>query len=129
MRLPSGSRVRLHGEVRRVLERGRTSASGPVVVYAYGRGDPLPPRFALVVGRRWGGAVERNLVRRRLREAFRIERAGLPAGFDFALTPRAPVGAAVFEHVRRALAAAARSAARKFGSEGPKPPSVGAKRK
>lgn len=104
------------------MERGRSSASGAVVVYAFGRGDSAPPRYCLVVGRRWGGAVERNVVRRRLRESFRLFRASLPSGFDYALTPRSSVAAAPFDAIGPALAAAGRSAARKFTAEGPRPP-------
>ena len=46
--------------VRRVFDRGRSGASGPVVAYVFRRDDELAPRYALVVGKRWGNAVQRN---------------------------------------------------------------------
>ncbi|MCI0589959.1 MAG: ribonuclease P protein component, partial [Planctomycetes bacterium] len=83
--LPRGARLTRHRDVRRPLDRGRSAASGGVVVYAWGREDGLPARFALVVGRRWGDAPIRNRVRRLLRESFRTARPDLPAGFDLVL--------------------------------------------
>lgn len=59
-------------------------------------------RFGLVVGRKHGGAVERNRVRRRLREAFRLCRLQLPVGFDIAAAPHAGKKTAV-EHYRVSL--------------------------
>jgi ribonuclease P protein component len=124
LRLPRGSRITRSREVRRGFDLGRSAASGPVVVYAFGRGDARPPRYALVVGRKWGDAVTRNRQRRLLREAFRTCRAALPAGFDFVLLPRAKFAGSRMHQVREALRDAARVAARRFGDEGPAAPRV-----
>jgi ribonuclease P protein component len=118
LRLPRGSRVRLGSEVRRAFDRGRSAAAGPLVVYAYDRADSRPARYALVVGRRWGGAVERNRVRRLLREAFRTRRPELALGFDFALLPRAPLGRTPLGGPGRDLTSAARRAAARFREHG-----------
>jgi len=90
-----------------------------VVVYAFDRGDGRPPRFALVVGRKWGDAVRRNRQRRLLREAFRTARPDLPAGFDLVLLPRASLVSMSMTDVRDALCDAARRAATRFTGEGP----------
>jgi ribonuclease P protein component len=106
-------------EVRRAFDAGRSAASGPVVVYAFDRADGRPPRFALVVGRRWGDAVTRNRLRRLLRESFRTARPELPEGFDLVLLPRADFSAQRMPQVRDALRDAARRATARFRREGP----------
>lgn len=93
-----------------MFDRGRSAAAGPVVVYARTRDDELPSRYALVVGKRWGDAVERNRIRRLLREAFRTGRHELPQGFDYLLLPRDPLADHAMEFVRRHLVHAAQRA-------------------
>ena len=44
-------------------------------------------RIGLVVGRKVGNAVRRNRVKRLFREVFRLNREGLPKGFDFVFLP------------------------------------------
>jgi ribonuclease P protein component len=65
--------------------------SGPLVVYL--RPGDLPHwRLGLSVGRRVGGAVERNRIKRLLREAFRLSQAELPLaggrGYDMVINVR-----------------------------------------
>ena len=50
-----------------------------------------PGRVAFAVGRRVGGAVERNRGRRRMREAFRRQANGMPEGVDVVLIGRGEV--------------------------------------
>lgn len=116
--LPSGSRVRRHAEVRRVFDRGRSGASGPVVAYAFRRDDELPARYALVVGKRWGNAVKRNRIRRLLRESFRLSRPGLPPGYDVILLPRDPLHTLGLADVRPHVRSAIHTAVRRFRRDG-----------
>jgi ribonuclease P protein component len=46
------------------------------------------PRVGFTVGRVLGGAVERNRMRRRLREAVRLELAALNAPVDVVINPK-----------------------------------------
>jgi ribonuclease P protein component len=50
-----------------------------------------PPRIGLTAGRVLGGAVERNRIRRRMREAVRMHLRELPERVDVVLHPRKQV--------------------------------------
>lgn len=81
----------------RAFREGRSFATRHLVLHAFPRpaGDPgdagaePAPRLGVSVGRRVGGAVERNRVKRLLREAFWAVAPSLPATHDFVLVARA----------------------------------------
>jgi len=60
-------------------------------------------RLGLTVPRAIGGSVDRNRIKRRLREAFRRHRADLRPRWDIVLNPRRTALAAPFADLERAL--------------------------
>jgi ribonuclease P protein component len=81
LRFPRGARLANAGEFRRVKERGRSLGGRFIVLGVLREADPgRATRIGLITSRRVGGAVVRNRVRRRLREAIRVSRPRLRAG-------------------------------------------------
>jgi ribonuclease P protein component len=72
----------------RVFRSGRSHACREFVLYLFPRGETSEPRLGLSVSRKVGGAVERNRVKRVLREAFALESDRLPPGTDAVVVAR-----------------------------------------
>lgn len=100
-RIPSDQRLRRSQRVRspldfaRIRRHGR-SIGGRLVALGWARQQAPagPTRVGFSVGKRVGGAVVRNRVKRRLREAMRRELASIPPGWDLVLSARAPAAEA-----------------------------------
>jgi ribonuclease P protein component len=88
---PRTGRLRLSrsADFDRVFRQGRSHAGRELVLYVFPRGEADDePRLGLSVSRKVGGAVERNRVKRLLREAFAAEGERLPAGTDAVVVAR-----------------------------------------
>ncbi len=93
--LPKQARLRRTADYRKVYAEGRRRNLGVLVAFARATGVQ-PSRVGLTVSRAFGGAVERNRVKRRLREAVRRHRADLGPGWDIVFHPRTQAKAAKF---------------------------------
>jgi ribonuclease P protein component len=93
------------------LQGHGTVRSNTLLVVRVRRTDLEETRFGLSTGRKLGGAVVRNRVRRRLREALRVMAPSFQPGWDVLIIARPPVIAAD----RAALAGALHSLLRRGG--------------
>ena len=94
-------RLSKSADFQRVYRQGRSAASRHLVLYAFPREqveNGAGIRLGVSVGRRVGGAVERNRVKRLLREAFWSLDDRLPQTHDYVIVARP--GAAQFAEGR-----------------------------
>jgi len=94
--------LRQNREFRRVYARGRSAAGGLLAVYVRPNRS-AGNRLGLTVGSKLGGAVVRNRVRRRMKEAYRLNEAGLALGFDVVLVARSRAVHATYWELEREL--------------------------
>jgi ribonuclease P protein component len=91
---PKRRRLSRSGEFDRVYRDGSSHATRYLVLYSFPRRDEgnEDVRLGVSVSRKVGGAVERNKVKRALREAFWGLSDRLPEKYDFVVVARAELG-------------------------------------
>ncbi len=95
--MPGGAkrrRLSRSGEFDRVYRDGSSHATRYLVLYTFPRKeeDREDVRLGVSVSRRVGGAVDRNKVKRTMREAFWALADRLPPRHDFVIVARAEIG-------------------------------------
>jgi ribonuclease P protein component len=90
---PAGrGRLSRSSEFERVYRHGRSAANRHLVLYAFPNVATREARLGLSVSRKVGGAVERNRVKRLLREAFTRASGGRIEGQDVVVVARPEAG-------------------------------------
>ena len=113
-------RLSRSGEFDRVYREGRSHANRYLVVYAFPRpGADGDPRLGVSVGRKLGGAVERNKVKRMLSEAFWASAEDLQPGHDFVIVARPDAGQLADERGGTGIAEALRDVLSEAGLASP----------
>lgn len=114
---PRSLRLLRHADFERVYKQGRRHFSASMTVFYLARQEAsttgaescVKPglRVGFTVGRTLGGAVERNRIKRRLREAVRLSQPRAGLGADVVINPKKSLLIADFEavlnEVRRAF--------------------------
>jgi ribonuclease P protein component len=81
-------RLTRSADFERVYRQGRSHGNRYFVLYAFPRSGEGEARLGVSVSRKVGGAVDRNLVKRLLREAFTASEDALPDGIDVVVVAR-----------------------------------------
>jgi ribonuclease P protein component len=88
---PRRRRLSRSGDFDRVYRDGVSRGNRFLVLYSFARGEEEPggePRLGLSVGRKIGRAVQRNKVKRAIREGFWQLAGDLPEGHDYVIVAR-----------------------------------------
>lgn len=110
-RFPKSQRLLRHADFERVYKQGRRHFAAHMTVFYLARvGETadgnVGSRVGFTVSKSLGGAVQRNRMRRRLREAVRLQ--GVPAGMDadIVINPKRTLLTAEFADIRNEIAKA-----------------------
>jgi ribonuclease P protein component len=110
-RFPKSQRLLRHADFERVYKQGRRHLAAHMTVFYLARAGEttdggLGSRVGFTVSKALGGAVQRNRMKRRLREAVRLQ--GVPAGIDadVVINPKRTLLTAGFLELRNEIAKA-----------------------
>jgi ribonuclease P protein component len=117
LRFPRTAKLLKHSDFQRVYKSGKRHFSGSMTVFYLPRPDAATgPRVGITVSRALGGAVERNRIKRRMREAIRLHFTGLTSSMDVVFNPKKVVATeefvAIEQEVSRSFEVIEKAAAR-----------------
>ena len=98
LRLPRAARLLRHADFERVYEQGQRHFARHMTFF-FLPATASGARVGFTVGRVLGGAVERNRIKRRLREATRLQGQRLEAAADVVVNPKKSVLHAEFTEI------------------------------
>ena len=108
LRFPRTAKLLKHSDFQRVYKSGKRHFSGLMTVFYLPRPDAAAdgPRIGVTVSRALGGAVERNRIKRRMREAIRLQLAGMTSSMDVVFNPKKIVANIEFATLKQEVAKA-----------------------
>jgi ribonuclease P protein component len=96
------ARLLKHADFERVYEKGQRHFARHMTVFFLPR-ESSQARIGFTVGRVLGGAVERNRIKRRLRQAVRLQWGRLSSAVDMVVNPKKSVLQANFADLEQEL--------------------------
>ena len=111
LRFPKSARLTQSAEFKKVKHEGKAYHGKFMVLNVLKNSEPQPARTGFITSRRVGGAVQRNRVRRRLRELVRASRPDLKNGCWLVLIARASAVRASWQELHDEWIALARQSA------------------
>jgi ribonuclease P protein component len=119
-RFPRKERLGGSGEFKAVFQQCRKFKDAHLALYVQFSGTEGLRKFGVSVGRSHGKAHQRNLVKRRLREIYRVEKAQFRGGYQIIAIPQRAGVTGTFEELRRSFQALARRAGLPTRTMGPR---------
>lgn len=90
-------------EYKRVYEKGTSYANYLLVVYVYPHPNQLGRKVGFTVSKKMGKAVQRNRLRRLLKEAYRLNQDLLQDQIDLIFIPRQRAKEAEFKEIEKGM--------------------------
>lgn len=109
-RFPRSARLLRHADFERVYKQGKRHFAAHMTVFYLRRAEAVDQasgiRIGFTVGRALGGAVDRNRMKRRLREAVRLNRPTTSAAVDIVINPKKSLRTADFADLQNEISRA-----------------------
>lgn len=115
---PRSARLLRHSDFQSVYRLGRRHFASHMTVFYLRRVESDSVRIGFTVSRALGGAVDRNRMKRRLREAVRLHGVAIGVPVDVVINPKKSLLKAEFPILREEIAKAFRTITEKLGDGG-----------
>jgi ribonuclease P protein component len=115
-RFPRNGRLLRHADFERVYKQGKRHFAANMTVFYLERESPGNFRVGFTVSRALGGAVVRNRMRRRLREAVRLLGRNSEIVVDVVINPKKSLLTAEFTQIQQEVKRAFELIERKYGN-------------
>lgn len=96
-------RLKKNEEFQRVFQRGTSVANRQFVVYQLKQKAQTNIRFGISVSKKLGNAVQRNRIKRQIKEVLRDEMPSLYQDRDVIIIARKPVSEMNYDEIRKSL--------------------------